>query len=1778
MVELSQRLTSLSTRPPTPPKERNQQPIDGSSPNGYFAKVPHHILLDTPNESPSSSAEYFPGSSGKGTKRVEFVPFLQYHNPLDFESKHTGRENDVRHLPPSRDCKSAKSILKDTGRSSPIAQLPSLDPINTPMMLESAILHLKSTSRSSRLDAYSALLSWISAHGDLSDAEALSNSMPSLVEFIRRDMAATVNAKVAEDTQLTVQSLKLLIFLLCTPGLAAALTDDFHCSILERSITSLETVDLPKILTTHYMQVLAKQQFNEKVMTAERATRLMTALKGLTDRHRGNSVIGLRLRIYQRLLTQAKSIMAARAEHWIDHLISGMLSTTRDIRALAITFGIDAAVTLGYTTTLSQACFDLFSRKSPEGQTVVEFVATRLNDMIKSNDDSMHVPQIWGVVTLLLRNRKHKLERWRHLKPWLMILQRCFNSNEPHVKQYALAAWNRFVFAINLSSSTSPQMIKMLRQPVVSQLSRKGSDKNSKQTKHIAQSSYCNLLYYSFRPAASHSQVDLYWDHYVNTILPESFGTTKRDTDRACEILAALLYSDQPKPWDENRANTTGFVKPDELPSIEPKWVRSRADKVLAVFGKLIRLVSEQPNNRLSSPLIQAWQNFTKALGEASKQEIKVSIETMTAIAHILNMIKMIWDEVYAQQPQPSSSALSVAVRRFRFLSEGAIANIGMIPFNEQRLLQSSQDRFEAAETPSSRSAQKSGTLSSPITHLLRLLVSGVHGDDVEDYRPIMVHLLEAATSYSSSRRSQLTVLRKLIALVLAEDATHSGAQDSLWCLLANAAESALEKPRQNDRQSDSPQYAGSEFRDVSKVLEIGVRYCSHDATLAWQRLYNTVCKALRQEIGDGGVILMCTEPLSGAIYQRASKEFNNHLLTCSASVAHNVMWSQSQQGLDKARQLLWGTSAVAHKSAAQDTYENFYALVQQQLGQAYQCFSNVQADTVIDFLRGCETLLASFLELPRSNILKVIQHGLGFWVADQNGLLAGLGSNRGEIYSMVSSDMTVGNFDPHYSQIRTLWTTSINIIQSLPHTNATLLQFHHLMTAGLMSRHRSIVNDALEFWNNTYGNAEYLEYCDALRIALVRLKSVAEVHTPAMDDDHHIEVGSSDNIAKHLTNGLQNASLPFDFVESQDREDQRSEARVQTPLKRARPTMLQGRISKASSTASRDRHVRSSSRPTQRNARVGNSKTPPKARLRHDDSQIHFAAIESSPIAFEDIESQMLTERQKDTRARQNLEAAMFPELGSSPQANILKTHPELPRLVLDANVKRGDNIEPGDQVSPTSPVINGDMEAFLGSSPTPRSSNKPIADLHLSDEPPSSPPGVSAVEAPACNDRILDEDFLSPQNQGLQNEALQQKSLPRDHLSPRSFEGGDNFEDHKNTEPGETRRETQEQRTAVTANVSEDTDMLLLSDPEIFVDAPAEPAGDRSPVHEAVTNQPVSVVPSSPEAQLTCEPYHVRAYQSGDCEKPESADLAIEREDSVSRVTDSFQSQTSQYSNDDEQIAAQLAVDMERASSQAELIGAGSPKTPDNKKRKRRASSSTTPNKRSKSKPPMQQCQVIIDKQTPMGAEEDYIIVDTRSAEATPEVPPRSVKLERSSPPGVRENLTVAQSTKKKGRLSKTESAARTATSHATAEGRSGLEPALGSLQRDKDTNGKGSASTPSSRRRSVRLIRESRKVCGEDHHPQDEGEDGPVTAAGTTTAAGGSDTPSRVQAQQDIDSGLSPGKWNYHRLVDGFRNLLGSIRHVTLRAEEEREITNVLFESVKEVQEAGRRGQRR
>lgn len=121
------------------------------------------------------------------------------------------------------------------------------------------------------------------------------------------------------------------------------------------------------------------------------------------------------------------------------------------------------------------------------------------------------------------------------------------------------------------------------------------------------------------------------------------------------------------------------------------------------------------------------------------------------------------------------------------------------------------------------------------------------------------------------------------------------------------------------------------------------------------------------------------------------------------------------------------------------------------------------------------------------------------------------------------------------------------------------------------------------------------------------------------------------------------------------------------------------------------------------------------KAKLRHEDSQMQFAAIESSPTPNVP-ESQPLTDRQKEIRERQRETAAMFPAVRSSPTE---KTKKALSTSSQQPNLSRPLRASTPDHEA-------GNFDDCLTSTPTPRRGQAvalPEQDQEMTD-PPSSPP----------------------------------------------------------------------------------------------------------------------------------------------------------------------------------------------------------------------------------------------------------------------------------------------------------------------------------------------------------------------------------------------------------------------------------------------------------------------
>lgn len=293
--------------------------------------------------------------------------------------------------------------------------------------------------------------------------------------------------------------------------------------------------------------------------------------------------------------------------------------------------------------------------------------------------------------------------------------------------------------------------------------------------------------------------------------------------------------------------------------------------------------------------------------------------------------------------------------------------------------------------------------------------------------------------------------------------------------------------------------------------------------------------------------------------------------------------------------------------------------------------------------------------------------------------------------------------------------------MRAVPSSDSNVLKtLEPLLVAGFASPHREVVNHTIVFWNAKFGAQESLEYPPDLESVIRARRADASIDLPTFPDGDRKRVAAT--LPEFYESESQAAiSMPArkDIRIEQVHEDA---ARKEQPAQSVYFTAQRSPAAKPSTIPSSDG----------RRSRASGSSTP-KARLRHDDSQVQFAPIDSSPIRPAD-ESQHLTEHQKEVTARQNQNAQMFPELSSSPMAQSTA----LPRALakrLDFSSETRIPDEGEDFGTPTGlPDAAGLMSDDIPSSPTP-SSTKDASHAALDmdddqvtedelDEPPSSPP----------------------------------------------------------------------------------------------------------------------------------------------------------------------------------------------------------------------------------------------------------------------------------------------------------------------------------------------------------------------------------------------------------------------------------------------------------------------
>jgi hypothetical protein len=1013
-------LEHLANRPPTPPKEINHHEIDQVI---SLLDVDFEPGLDTVRQvcsragtpvQPSPPSSQVGGSQHKSSKRVEFSPCITAHDPTPSHTT-TGAASPLpRRFPSSKQPRPIRSILKATfdlqtptpDAASPAADYFSIsDPKTFPVMLDSVVKFLDAPSTAMRLDGYSTLNGALKAYDDLPDVDAMRSKMPLLVKYISRDILESSRKSDPMTSSLTTQALKLTTAILMLPALADALDEQFQTTLVDRAIEVLEQDPVTKSIANHHMFLLATQRFPPRVVTSAKVERIVSSLTTIHERVSGNSVIASRLVIFQRLMDQAPTTMLASMRDWMPHVFHGVLSSIKDVRVRAIETGMQAAMMYGTSYASTKVIIDLFHTATAEGTTYGAYFTARLFDMSKPKEGGENtdleeaVPQIWSMVVLFFRSKKVKLSQWRlFCEEWFLLIQNCLNSKNLTVKFRATCAWNRLVYVAMPDREMLEKMEgwdHTLRVPFVHILhTNKGRDKKSKEVRHIALSGYCNLLHYSLRPSQPWQDLDYFWDVYVKEVLLKLLLSGGRDASLACRVLKAL-FDGRSTVWDEELVNKAPIL-PEALPRLDPKWIRSRASKVLDLLGPFFELSLAQSGDGRGIDGTP-WREFLTAVASAGSHEVLRSQELKECLAQLMNLFGRLWTKA----PKTVDHLDTPWISRFTSLVQCSIEMIGPLPFSEETLVRNESKSLEAAPTPSNRSSKHHARLQSPAVFLFDLFAQRplAVSTDVA-YSDAARELLHQICQGRNSRKERLELIRKCSQASLASTSVllwKTAVQETTAVLL----DSGLNEPVQE------PARIGHQARHAISILASGFHHqrYDHGASTAAFELISVLAKILKQEAGEGGVVLGLMEPLAEALLQQRDEAIPKPVLVQFAATLLRVgTFPRNKQQLDEACRSLWNTHPPYSKHTSFEPFNHVYELANSAMLISYDSIDET-AECLAQFIEAVQDFLSKCpLSLFASPALRRLQHGLSQIVKDENRVLTGSKEGQ-EVFSKVSFD-----------------------------------------------------------------------------------------------------------------------------------------------------------------------------------------------------------------------------------------------------------------------------------------------------------------------------------------------------------------------------------------------------------------------------------------------------------------------------------------------------------------------------------------------------------------------------------------------------------------------------------------------------------------------------------------------------------------------------------------------------------------------------------------------------
>lgn len=589
---------------------------------------------------------------------------------------------------------------------------------------------------------------------------------------------------------------------------------------------------------------------------------------------------------------------------------------------------------------------------------------------------------------------------------------------------------------------------------------------------------------------------------------------------------------------------------------------------------------------------------------------------------------------------------------------------------------------------------------------------------------------------------------------------------------------------------------------------------------------------------------------------------------------------------------------------------------------------------------------------------------------------------------------------------------------------------------------------------------------------------------------------------------------------------------------------------------------------------------------------------------------SQYLTDRQKEVKERQGREAAaMFPEIRSSPQSTSRPTDYMLPKLVFKPTKKSAPTSAIDENTSPTY-IPDALMNEFLESSPTPKS--KRSSDQRSGDDPPSSPPFISSN---LQIDQLADVP-LAHEDQNPVQVIADAEEDPDNRFASESQPNtkGYSSNDEPMSDVLDAPRPVNDQEAASKLKAPQvPVDARPMSDFDIYVDAPSAPLL-KEPATEHNDNQPNDLVGSFQSdgssqfsieddqvtAQLMTEMEHASSQQSAEQAKAaQSAPEATKKRKRTADTTNANKKTKHTPASSDPQTAAEIPRTGETIADCVMIdvreAYRSHPDLPQQIKRELSASPSIYTSPQAVEETPVAQKRHTDDlrkaEASQSSSQERDTPVTTKRAVGRPRGSRNSrIKLEEAEK---EQASALRKSTRVSERLSEsTTSSPHVSPAASQASAKGGQWLALGKtprrgmfrwLQRSSaESKEVGARPDPAPTASSanegnsegnneeyrMQTSQHHNMISADhhrEHHPTTQNEERAFVANQVDEEA---QTEASGVVETEGDRPTAQG------MLQRFQSMLDNIKRVTFGPEEERAMVGILFESVKEVHEAGRR----